>query len=119
MTTATAQLNVRVPAELKRGGDEVLSRFGISLSDAVRGLLGYVVSHQAPPEFLAAKAPAGESGRWADDGCGLAVLLARGSAGAGRATAGRATPSSASQSWEDERDALYDDMLDRMEQRCR
>ena len=117
MAAATAQLNVRVPAELKRGGDEVLSRFGISASEAVRGLLDYVVSHQAPPEFLAKPTPARGERAWTDDGCGLAVQAAGLAAGAGSAqTAPKAMQ--ALPTWEDERDALYDDLLDRMERAC-
>lgn len=107
MPAATAQLNVRVDAELKRGGEAVLARYGLTPSDAVRGLWSYVVAHQAPPAFLSEKEPAEVP--WSDDGCGLALAFL-----------GTQPPrtAQADMPWSEERDALYDELLDRMEARC-
>ena len=43
------QLNTRIPLDLKRGGDEVLARFGRSASDVMRAVWGYMVEHQDLP----------------------------------------------------------------------
>ena len=48
----TATLNVRMPEDLKRSGDRVLEREGISVSDAVRGLYRYLEYEQKAPEWL-------------------------------------------------------------------
>lgn len=47
-----ATLNVRMPEELKRSGDRVLEREGVSVSDAVRGLYRYLEDEQKVPEWL-------------------------------------------------------------------
>ena len=48
----TATLNVRMPEELKAGGDAVLARKGKSVSDAVRDLYAYLEDNQDLPAFM-------------------------------------------------------------------
>lgn len=47
-----ATINVRMPEELKAGGDAVLARKGKSVSDAVRELYEYLERHQDIPSFM-------------------------------------------------------------------
>ncbi|MCL1797872.1 MAG: hypothetical protein FWG24_06155 [Eggerthellaceae bacterium] len=49
---SNATLNVRMPEELKFGGDAVLEREGISVSNAVRGLYEYLKTNQDIPDFI-------------------------------------------------------------------
>ena len=62
------------------------------------------------PRFLRRQEAAG----WADDGCGMAVAVARGLSG--HATSEDDATRDAS--LDAEKDALYDDLLDQMEARC-
>jgi len=48
----TATLNVRMPEDLKAGGDAVLARNGKSVSDAVRDLYEYLEENQDLPAFM-------------------------------------------------------------------
>lgn len=114
MAATTLQLNTRIDADLKRGGDAVLAHCGTNATDAIRGLWNYLVANQTVPEFLAKKGA--EKNAWVDDGCGLAVRIASEQCGSGiKAAATESTPLSCSE----EMDSLYDDLLDRMESRCR
>ena len=47
-----ATLNVRMPEDLKRSGDRVLEREGVSVSEAVRRLYRYLEDEQTVPEWL-------------------------------------------------------------------
>ncbi len=47
----TATLNVRLPEELKERGLQVLEREGVSVSDLVRDLFGYLEENQELPDF--------------------------------------------------------------------
>ena len=112
MATVMAQLNTRVPADLKRGGDAVFSRAGLSPSDVVRGVWRYAVETQSVPDFLLndgrpASAPE-------DDGAGLAVAVA--TRECGFVDKGISAPR---QGARDDRDAMYDELLARMDERCR
>jgi DNA-damage-inducible protein J len=49
---STATINVRLPQELKRGGDEVLRRAGVTVTQAIRSLYGYMDEHQDIPPFI-------------------------------------------------------------------
>lgn len=49
---SSAVLNIRLPEELKRHGNQVLERNGISTSEAVRRLYEYLESEQDIPEFM-------------------------------------------------------------------
>ena len=51
---ATATLNVRLPADLKKHGGQVLDRHGISVSDAVRSRYEFLEQKQQVPSFMAA-----------------------------------------------------------------
>ena len=74
MDSTMVQLNTRVPADLKRGGDAVFARAGLSVSDVVRGVWRYAVETQTVPEFLVKdKRPAVTC---ETDGLGLAVAVA-------------------------------------------
>jgi DNA-damage-inducible protein J len=49
-----ATINVRIDKGLKTGGDEILKREGVSVSDAIRRLYSYLETEQSIPEFLRA-----------------------------------------------------------------
>ena len=51
-TTATVQMNTRLDALLKRAGDAVLARNGITPSKAVRFLWSYLADAQELPAFM-------------------------------------------------------------------
>ncbi len=40
---ATQQMNIRIPSDLKREGDEALKRLGFTPSQAIRGLYEFIV----------------------------------------------------------------------------
>ena len=48
------QMNTRIPTSLKLQGDEVLSRYGVSASAAMRALWQYMADHQRLSSFMAA-----------------------------------------------------------------
>lgn len=76
---AAVQLNVRIDEDLKRAGDAVLERFGVSTVQIVRELWQYMADHQKLPDFAADE----DSSRiWDDDGfddtgAGMALRMAR------------------------------------------
>lgn len=112
MSVAMAQLNTRVPADLKRGGDVVFARSGLSPSDVVRGVWRYAVETQSAPSFLIEEnKPVHAS---AAEGSGLAVTVATRECGFVDKGA-RLSHESA----RDTRDAMYDELLSRMDERCR
>ncbi len=116
MSTAMTQLNTRVPADLKRGGDAVFARAGLSASDVVRGVWRYAVETQSVPEFLVAeKKPSGEAATGALDGAGLAVAVAARECG----FVDRGPSHLEGTCARDERDAMYDELLAQMDERCR
>ena len=47
-----ATINVRIKSNLKSGGEEVLEREGISVSEAIRRFYSYLETKQSFPEFL-------------------------------------------------------------------
>ena len=47
----TKILNIRMPAELKKRGMQVLEREGVTVSDAVRGLFSEMERTQGIPDF--------------------------------------------------------------------
>lgn len=113
MSTVMTQLNTRVPADLKRGGDAVFARYGLSASEVVRRVWRFAVESQSVPEFLL-KERAGAPAVGPSDGCGLAVQVAARECGFVDAR-----PAPEHVSWQNERDAMYDDLLARMDERCR
>lgn len=76
---ATAQLNVRIDADLKAAGDSVLDRFGVSSVQIVRSAWQYMADHQKLPSF-AQKADVQSPDKATaqiSDGAGMAIKLAR------------------------------------------
>lgn len=130
MTQASAQLNTRMDPALKRGGDVVFERNGLTSSEVVRAVWDYAVAHQAPPPFVieyareargssARDAGAGQSPRErAAEGRGLARAVAKERCGFEQA-ADAARSQEDRPNWGALRDAMYDDMLREMEERCR
>ncbi len=112
MAATMVQLNTRVPADLKRGGDAVFARAGLSVSDVVRGVWRYAVETQSVPEFLVKEKQ--EVAAAAVEGPGLAVAVATRECG----FVDKGAPAACEVS-RDERDAMYDELLARMDERCR
>lgn len=52
---ATAMLNVRLDTDLKREGDRVLSRQGVSATEAIRGLYRFMEETRDIPDFCKAE----------------------------------------------------------------
>lgn len=52
MANESTQLNTRIDARVKREGDAVFSRFGLTPSLVVRAVWSYAIDHQRPPEFM-------------------------------------------------------------------
>lgn len=48
----SAQLNVRIDADLKSAGDAVLERFGTSAVQIIRSTWQYMADHQRLPDFV-------------------------------------------------------------------
>ena len=76
---ATAQLNVRIDANLKAAGDAVLERFGVSSVQIIRSAWQYMADHQRLPDFASPdeKGRAGEVAAEVGTGAGMALRLAR------------------------------------------
>lgn len=119
MATAV-QLNTRIDAALKQSGDAVFARNGYSPSEVVRAVWRYAAEHQAVPSFMEERVSGEGAGSSscavarAADGVGLAVRVAAETCGY--------RPSKHVQGEGDcakLRDAMYDDMIDEMEARCR
>lgn len=51
--SGTVQMNTRIDGQLKAAGDQVLSLFGYSPTQAIRALWEYLVAHQDQPENIA------------------------------------------------------------------
>ena len=49
---ATAQLNVRIDANLKASGDAVLERNGVSAVQIIRATWQYLADHQRLPDYV-------------------------------------------------------------------
>ena len=78
-----AQLNVRIDARVKREGDAVLARLGVSATEAIRALWAYLATAQALPVFMKAQDEAppemAQTSDIGERGAGLALALARNS----------------------------------------
>lgn len=75
----TAQLNVRIDANLKAAGDAVLERFGVSAVQIVRSAWQYMADHQTLPDFAEGDNTASnaESADEVLSGAGMAIRMAR------------------------------------------
>lgn len=117
MSPTTVQLNTRIDAQVKRGGDVVFAREGLSPSEVVRGVWGYAAEHQeVPGEILDFIRGDGRSSRrdLACRGRGLALALAAGE----HAPLPDDDRRPEAYDLEALRDEMYDDLLDEMEARC-
>lgn len=78
---AVAQLNARIDAEVKRGGDATLARLGVSATEAIRALWTYLAEAQTLPEFMRKQEESPSDGEQPvslpADGAGLAWTMAR------------------------------------------
>ena len=114
-----AQLNVRLPAEVKRSGDATLARCGVSATDVVRALWRYLGEHEELPSFMrdqaapvrkvSATSVAAPSKVLAKDdnahsGQGLALRLAR--------ERGLCVPTVQGITYEDLREQAFEEMLE-------
>jgi len=71
----SAQINIRLDPGLKSAGDVVLSRLGITSSDAVRSLYEYLAREQSLPVGLSQQADSVPEESWAYQCEGLAWKL--------------------------------------------
>lgn len=71
----SAQINIRLDPSLKSAGDVVLSRLGITSSDAVRSLYEYLVREQSLPVGLSQQVDSSPEESWAYQCEGLAWKL--------------------------------------------
>lgn len=75
------QMNTRIDDDMKRAGDAILRRYGLTPSAAVRALWEYLVETNSLPEFLHEKHPenarAQDARQAVEQGAGYAVRLAR------------------------------------------
>lgn len=77
-----AQLNARIDLQVKREGDAVLARVGVSATEAIRALWSYLAETGKLPEFMgeqqaepAAAPTLNETA--ADEGAGMALAMAQ------------------------------------------
>ena len=117
---AMVQMNTRLDSVLKQSGDAVFARYDLSPSDVVRAVWSYAAAHQRPPEFLIQQESKDAALQVEAEGsarieAGLAIRVAERECGY--------VPSPDSfeggAAWRGERDLMYDEMLEEMEQRCR
>ena len=124
MATGMVQLNTRLDAELKRGGDAVFARMGLKVSDVVRAVWQYAVKYQTAPDCVlqaAQHAEASERERAIDlarSGCGLAVVCAMGGAESHPLGSDAVPLALDLPDWQTLRDEMYDDILEEMDARC-
>ena len=105
---ATVQLNTRIDPELKRRGDAVFSRAGLTPSDVVRAVWRAAAQTQRVPECIEAARENPDRAAAIREGHGLACRVMR-DAGV------PISPTLSSYRHDDLRDEYYDDMLAAME----
>lgn len=115
---ASTQLNTRIDSDLKREGDAVFRRAGLTPSEVVRGVWSYAAEHQEVPDFLRRESGR-DDGVWTrlvDEGAGLALKLARGEATMPDAASGEDVPGGGADSWcgREEND-MYEEKVDEYE----
>ena len=109
------QMNVRIGESRKASGDAVLTKFGVSPSQAVRSLWDFLSESKKLPDFMIAKDPDVEAtdrstgAQLAEEGAGLACRLA--------SEAGLHCASIQDLSYEELREAAFEERLAEAEQR--
>lgn len=111
------QMNTRIDSDLKEAGDAVLARLGYTPSAAIRGFWQYAVDHQDDAASIrsivdpdAASALSDEAARKLSATAELRFLYAHTAELLGIADA----PTGELSSWDELRDAWYDERLDRV-----
>ena len=111
------QMNTRIDSDLKEAGDAVLARLGYTPSAAIRGFWQYAVDHQDDAASIrsivdpdAASTLSDEAARKMSATAGLRSLYARTAEVLGIAD----TRTEEISSWDELRDAWYDERLDRV-----
>ena len=111
------QMNTRIDSGLKEAGDAVLARLGYTPSAAIRGFWQYAVDHQDDAASIrsivdpdAASTISEEAARKLSATAELRSLYARTAEVLGIAD----TPTEEFSSWDELRDAWYDERLDRV-----
>ena len=115
MAATMTQLNTRLNTDLKRGGDTVFARFGLTPSEVVRKVWQYAVDNQAIPEFMAPTNSDNEVERkrkLAKESAGMAVRLAGFTEEEAQSLKSRWDETT----WEDIRDEMYDSMIKEMDE---
>ena len=115
--SSSVQLNTCIDPALKQSGDAVFSRFGISPSEAVCALWRHVAQMQTLPDFISQQSGGQtsadlDSSALAQQSCGLALKLAQEQSSVDFS----ALDSNAPVCWEEEKGAMYDELLDKQEQ---
>ena len=124
MASTAVQLNMRMDANLKRGGEAVLARAGMTASEAIRGLWTYLVTKQEVPECVKPAEKTQEELDWekawayAKEGEGLALKVAVAECGLDPAVLEEKDPWEG-RPWDEVRDWMYDMLSKEMEERCR
>lgn len=101
---ATVQLNTRISPELKRRGDAVFAREGLTSSEVVRAVWEYAATRQEVPECVRKGDASAQEQRLraVRDGAGIARKVAMGLG---------VKLASATVDYEALRDEMYDEML--------
>ena len=128
MTSTAVQLNTRMDANLKRGGEAVLARAGMTASEAIRGLWTYLVTKQEVPACVKQAEKTQEELDWerawarAKEGEGLAYKIMAAELGCSVEELMARDPYrglSDQERYEREMNDMYDDMVREMEEQCR
>lgn len=77
-----AQLNARLDVQVKREGDAVLARAGVSATEAIRALWSYLAKASKLPDFMSEQSEEPTDVvtpilTAADEGAGMALAMAR------------------------------------------
>lgn len=117
--SSTVQLNTRIDADLKREGDVVFRRAGLTPSEVVRGVWSYAAKHQDVPAFLKPEESDDHEAwtRLVDEGAGLALKLARGEASLPSMASNDLARDDNGNGWYGQaEDDMYEGMVDEYEQ---
>ena len=118
----STQMNVRMERAVKAQGDAVLERFGVTPSQAVRGLWEYCAAHGDVPEYMKEQRRNADDGQrrrmrsLAEKGRGLAIRLA---VERGLIDGGTISTDAGAVGYAAIEDAMYEAMLDDYHEYCR